>query len=175
MEVVDPTGVFDASNITGVKNISFQYPLLSQYFRMPISWIVEDQNRGLVRGVPSTDVQMLPLFAMELAFMGFAESVPGGLWYQYTAGLTAVDYQANWSFMKQLVLAKASIRALRAMELSVNLGAVERQTIADGLSYRVKYSEKGAFAGRIKDLEDEVKQLIRRAKTYGGGVHLGIL
>lgn len=174
VEVVDPTGLVDAANLTGVKNISFIYPLLNEYFRMPVSWIVEDQNRGLVRGVPATNVQMLPLFAMQLAFMGFAESVPGGLWYQYTAGLTANDYSANWRFMKQLVLAMAGVRALRGMQLSVNLGAVETQTIADGLLFRRKYSEKGAFSGQIRELQEEAKMLTRRAKMMGGGFHLGI-
>lgn len=175
VEIVNPVGSYDAENITGVKNISFIYPLLNEFFRMPISWIVEDQNRGYVRGVPSTNVQMLPLFAMQLAFMGFAESVPGGLYYQYTAGLTAVDYQTNWSFMKQLVLAKASIRAFRAMQLSVNLGALETQTVADGLSYRVKYSEKGPFWGQIQEAQQEVALLTKRAKMLGGGVFIGTL
>jgi len=166
---------YDPTNLTGVKNMSFIYPLLNEFFRMPISWLVEDQNRGLIRAVPATNVQMLPLFAMQLAFMGFAESVPGGLWYQYTAGLTANDYNANWAFMRQLVLAKTAVRALRAMQLSRNLGVVESQTTADGLAYRQKFSEKGAFYGQIREFEAEAKTLTRRAKMMGGGVVLGIL
>ena len=76
-------GAYDAGNFTGTKNVAFIYPLLNEYFRMPLTWVVEDQNRGLLRFVPATSVQMLPLFALQLTFMGFAQSVPGGLWFQY--------------------------------------------------------------------------------------------
>ena len=71
-----------SQNYVGLKNTAFIYPLLNEFFRMPPSWVVEDQNRGLIRFVPATSVQMLPLFAMQLAFMGFAQSVPQGLWFQ---------------------------------------------------------------------------------------------
>ena len=59
---------------------------------MPPTWFVEDEDFGLIRLVPAANVQMLPLFAMQLAFMGFAESIPGGLWFQYTAGLNNSEY-----------------------------------------------------------------------------------
>jgi len=175
VEMVDPTGIIDSTNFNGTKNVAFIYPLLNEYFRMPQTWIVEDQNRGLVRMVPATSVQMLPLFAMQLSFMGFAQSVPGGLWFQYTAGLTANDYNSEWSFMQQLVLAKAGATAFRAMQTSINWGALETMTQADGLARRVKYSEKGAFAAQIANLEDVAKQLTKRAKSMGGGFHMGIL
>lgn len=169
----DTTAV--SSNFTGVKNVAFIYPLLNEYFRMPMTWIVEDQNRGLVRFVPATSVQMLPLFAMQLAFMGFAQSVPQGLWLQYTAGLTAADYAADWSFMRQLVLAKAAIIAFQAIQTSVNFGAMEVLTTVDGLSQRTRYSEKGPFIAAIMQQNDVVKRLTKRAKMKGGGFHMGIL
>jgi hypothetical protein len=175
VELFQPAGSFDESNLTGIKNWSFIYPLLSEFFRMPVSWLVEDQNRGLVRAVPATDVQMLPLFAMQLAFMGFAESIPGGLWFQYVAGLTANDYNSSWSFMQQLVMAKAALRSLRAMQTSVNLGALMIQTQIDGVMQQQKYSERGAFHGQIEEFKQEIKILTTRAKSMGGGVHLGIL
>lgn len=174
VEVADPTGIV-SQNFTGTKNVSFIYPLLNEYFRMPQSWIVEDQNRGLVRMVPSTSVQMLPLFAMQLAFMGFAQSVPGGLWFQYIAGLTANDYNSEWSFMKQLVLSRAAITAFQSMQTSINFGAIETQVQADGLSRRVKYSEKGPFNAQIMQMQAQADRLLRRAKQKGGGVHIGIL
>ena len=174
VEYADPTGIA-SQNLTGTKNVSFIYPLLNEFFRMPQSWIVEDQNRGLVRMVPSTSVQMLPLFAMQLAFMGFASSVPGGLWFQYIAGLTANDYNSEWGFMQQLVLARAGATAFRAMQTSINFGAIETQVQADGLARRVKYSEKGPFVAQITNLEAEAKRLMTRAKAKGGGIHLGML
>jgi len=174
VDTVDPTGV-TSPNVTGVKNIAFIYPLLNEFFRVPVTWIVEDQNRGLIRIVPATAVQMLPLFAMQLAFMGFAQNVPQGLWFQYTAGLTAADYQGDFSFVKQYVLARSGVTALKSMQLSVNFGAIETAMQADGLSYRTRYSEKGAFVGQIKALEEECMRLNRRSKQMVGGVHLGIL
>jgi hypothetical protein len=170
----DP-GADVGSNATGMKNVAFIYPLLNEYFRMPNTWFVEDQNRGLIRFVPATSVQMLPLFAMQLAFMGFAQSVPQGLWFQYTAGLTAADYASDWSFMKQLVLARASITAWQSMQFSINFGAVEVHTIADGLSQRIKFSEKGPLAAQIANQQPIVDALMKRAKSKTGGFAMGML
>ena len=142
---------------------------------MPATWIVEDQMRGLVRFVPATSVQMLPLFAMQLAFMGFAENVPGGLWFQYTAGLTPTDYSTDFRFMLQLVKARAAVTALKSIQLSVNYGALETALQMDGLMQRMKFDPKGAFSGAIMAFEEEVKRLTRKAKSMVGGLHLGIL
>lgn len=175
VDVVDPTGIINTANSNGTKQISFIYPLLNEYFRAPQNWIVEDQNRGLVRMVPATNVQMLPLFAMQLAFMGFAESVPGGLWFQYTAGLTANDYNSNWSFMTELVLVRAAIRALRTTQMSINLGVTEGRLQVDGLMRSVKYAANGPFAGQIKEYEAEEKSLLRTARSKVGMPYLGML
>jgi hypothetical protein len=170
----DPTGIV-SSNVVGTKNVAFIYPLLNEFFRMPSTWIVEDQNRGLLRFVPATSVQMLPLFAMQLAFMGFAQSVPQGLWFQYTAGLTAADYASDWSFMRQLVLARASVTAWQSMQFSINFGAIEVHTIADGLSQRIKFSEKGPMSAQITQQQGIVDALMKRAKSKTGGFAMGML
>ena len=175
VDAVDPTGIINATNANGTKNVAFIYPLLNEFFRMPQSWIVEDQNRGLVRFVPATAVQMLPLFAMQLAFMGFAENVPGGMWFQYTAGLTAADYQAEWKFMRQLTLAKATATVLGIMQLSVNYGALETAIQADGLMRRMRFDPKGAFAGAIAQHEAVASRLMDQAKAMCGGLHMGVL
>lgn len=164
-----------STNTAGVKEASFIYPLLNEFFAMPSTWVVEDQNRGLIRFVPSTSIQMLPLFAMQLAFMGFAESVPQGLWFQYTAGLTAADYASDWSFMKQLILAQAATTAFQALQTSINYGVLEQQTTADGLSMRLKYGEKGPFFAQITQQAGIIKNLTTRAKAKGGGFFMGYL
>ena len=168
-------GAYDIGNFTGAKKVAFIYPLLNEYFTMPLTWVVEDQKRGMLRFVPATSVQMLPLFALQLAFMGFAQSVPGGLWFQYTAGLTANDYNSSWSYMKQLVLARAAMTALGVMQTSISLGAIETNTQADGLSFKIRYSEKGPFAYAIAAQKEMDKELTRRAKMMGGGINFGYL
>jgi len=175
VDLVDPAGIINPQNFTGTKNVAFIYPLLNEFFRLPQSWLVEDQNRGLVRMVPAVSVQMLPLVAMQLAFMGFAQSVPGGLWFQYTAGLTANDYDSSWSFMRQLVLAKAGATALIAVQTSLNMGVLETMTQADGLALRTKYGERGPFYATIRNLQEEAKRLTNRAKQMAGGIHIGML
>ncbi len=134
---------------TGVKNVAYIYPLLNDFFRVPPTWFVEDEDFGLIRLVPAANVQMLPLFAMQLAFMGFAESIPGGLWFQYTAGLNKSDYNGRFSFMLQLVLAAATVQALTTMQLSVNYGAVTTEMTVDGIQYKTGYNKEGAFSGQI--------------------------
>jgi hypothetical protein len=159
---------------TAVKNYAYIYPLLSEFFRAPISWIVEDQNYSYVRLVPSQNVQMLPLFAMQLAFMGFAESVPGAIWLQYRAGLIPSDYTGSFAFMTELVLTAAAIRALTFMQGSVNFGAVETSTSVDGLQYKVRYSEKGAFIGQINSFKERYNELMNLAKSKVSGPTFGL-
>jgi hypothetical protein len=175
VELCDPSGIIDPENFTGIKNIAMIYPLLNEFFRIPQLWTVEDQNRGLVRMVPAVNVSILPLVAMQLSFMGFASSVPSGLWYQYLAGLTAVDYEANWSFMRQLILARAGATALTLIQTGINMGVLETMTQVDGLALRMRYSERGPFYATIKNLQDMSAKLTTRAKMMGGGIALGIL
>lgn len=160
---------------TAVKNISYIYPLLNEFFRVPTGWIVEDRNFGLVRLVPAQNVQMLPLFAMQLAFMGFAESVPGALWFNYTAGLTPLDYQSAYSFMKQYVLAEAAMRALASIQGTINLGIKDSMITVDGLSYKSSYSEKGPFSGLISQFKEQRDELMKMARDKVAGPMLNVI
>lgn len=152
-----------------IEQISYNYPLLNQYFRVPPSWQVEDHDFGLVRLVPSTNVQMLPLYAMQLAFMGFAESVPGGIWMYYRAGLTPIDYQSRFSFVKQLVMAQAAIQALSTVQGTVNYGATMYSMSIDGVMYQTKFGEKGAFDGLIKNFAGQRDSLMKAVRDKISG------
>lgn len=154
---------------TGVQNVAYIYPLLSDFFRVPPTWFVEDRDFGLVRLVPAANVQMLPLFAMQLAFMGFAESIPGGMWFQYTAGLTSVDYMGRFAFIKQLVLAAAAVQALSSIQATVNYGAQSTQMSVDGMQYRVDYDKAGPFNGFIMRFEKMKADLLNTAFTKVSG------
>jgi hypothetical protein len=152
-----------------IKNISYVYPLLNQYFRVPPSWQVEDRDFGLVRLVPSTNVQMLPLFAMELAFMGFAESVPGGIWMQYTAGLTGADYSSRYRFIRRLVLCEAAQAALSSIQLGINFGIEQQMVEIDGVKYSTRYPKEGPFSGVINRFIKERDHLMGKARDMVGG------
>lgn len=175
VEITDFTGAIDAANLTGIKNWANVYPLLNEYFQAPLSWFVEDQRRGYIRLVPATNVAMLPLFALQLALMGFAESVPGGIWIQYTAGLTANDYNSEFSFIRQLVLAKAAIIGFGLIGVSLNFGATETQMSVDGLSYKTVWSKDGPFAGQIKTQQMMADKLTKQAKSKVAGATIGML
>ncbi len=155
-------------NYTAVTNVAYIYPLLSEFFAVPPSWYVEDRDFGLIRLVPAANVQMLPLFAMQLAFMGFAASVPGGIWFQYQAGLTNNDYLTKFSFVKQLVLATAAVQALQSIQGTVNLGIVEQRVIVDGLQYGTRYDARGAYIGLIDQfskMRDALKETAKGMVT----------
>ena len=178
VQSVSPTTsgqIVDAVNFTGVKNVSFIYPLLNSFFQVPVPWIVEDRQHGYIRLVPQVNVGMLPLFALQLNFMGFTNGIPGGLWLQYSAGLTANDYNSNWSFIRQLVLARAAVTTLQMMQLTVNLGVQETELSQDGLKYRARYNPAGAFAGQIKMMEDQVMRLTKQARARVAGPVLGMI
>jgi len=146
------------TDYTAMKNMVYIYPLLSQFFAIPRSWFVEEQDFGLERIVPAENVQMLPLFAMQLALMGFAQSLAGAMHIQYTAGFTDNDYSGRFSFIKRLVLIKASIIALSSIQGTINLGALERSTTVDGLTQKITYKD-AAFVGIIKELKAQEEKL----------------
>ncbi len=150
--------------LKNVYNMSFIYPLLSEFFRVPPTWIIQDQDAAFVRIVPAANVQMLPLFAMQLAFMGFAQSLPQAMWFQYVAGLDSLDYQSRYAFMKTLVLATAAIYLLRTIQGSINFGVTRQATSVDGLRYETSYPKDGAaYTGLIMQWQQQQQQLLRTA------------
>ena len=154
-----------------VVSYAFIYPLLSEFFQIPRTWIVEDWDAALIRIVPSANVQMLPLFAMQLAFMGFAQSLPQGLYMQYVAGLNSVDYNTRYAFMQQLVLATAAIYLLNTLQGSINFGMVRQATSVDGLRYDQSYPSSGAaYQGLITQFTNMQTQLMRTAIDACRGV-----
>lgn len=157
------------ADFTAVKNMAGIYPLLSSFFRVPPSWYVEDQDFGLIRIVPAENVQMLPLFAMQLSFMGFAESVPGAWHFQYTAGLTATDYSTRFRFIKRLVLATAAIYALGSIQGTINMGLIRTSVLVDGMQTQLQYPEKGPFGALIDNFTKERDALLQTALTKVNG------
>lgn len=155
-----------------VNNLAFIYPLLSQFFVIPLSWVVQDQDAAMVRMVPATNIQMLPLFAMQLTFMGFAQTVPQALWFQYVAGLDSLDYASRYAFMKTLVLSEAAVIALGIAQGSVNFGAIRQSVSVDGLRYDVGYPTNGAaYSGLIMNFKNQRDDLLRTAiDLVRGGV-----
>ena len=158
-----------ALDFTAVKNMAGIYPLLSDFFRVPPAWYVEDQDFGILRLVPAENVQMLPLFAMQLAFMGFAESVPGAWHIQYTAGLTATDYSSRFRFIKRLVLVTAGIYALGSIQGTINMGLSRTSVLVDGMQTQLQYPEKGPFAALIENFTKERDALLATALTKVNG------
>lgn len=158
-----------AADFTAVKNIAALYPLLNDFFRVPPTWYVEDQDFGLIRLVPAANVQMLPLFAMELAFMGFSQTVPGAWHFQYTAGLTPTDYNTRFRFIRRLVLVDAVIRALATVQGTINMGLIRVETLVDGLQTKLQYSEAGPFGSLIKQFKAERDELLQTMLTRVSG------
>jgi len=153
-----------------IKNYAFIYPLLNSYYRVSASWFVTDPDFGLLRLVPATNIQMLPLFALQLTFQGFADSVPGGIWMQYCAGLSPTDYNTGYSFMTPLVLNAVAVMALGILQGSINFGAVSVETTVDGLAQKIAWNKNGAYSGLITTFDNERKALLKLAKDKVGGV-----
>lgn len=166
---------YNLQDFTPVKRLAYIYPLLNEFFQVPPEWIITDEDKGMIRLVPATNVQMLPLFALQLSFMGFADSVPGGLWFQYTAGLTPADYIGRYSNVLQLVLARAAIQALQTIQSTINLGATQTMVGVDGLEYRTQYPKEGPYAGLINYYEGMVKNLLVSVKSKVAGPSLAVI
>ena len=166
---------YDDTDYTAIKRYSFQYPLLNQFFRVPPTWQVIDQDFGYVRLVPNVNEQLLPLFALYLGFMAFTDSLPGGIWLQYTCGLTPQDYSSRYSFMYQLVLAEAAITALSIIQGTISVGYSERKIQVDGLRYEARFDPNGPYAGLIKTFTAMRDQLMKTAFSKVSGPSLAFL
>lgn len=169
-----PLRIFDDST-TAIKQISYNYPLLADFFRIPPTWYVEDLDFGLVRIVPSVNVTMLPLFALQLSVQGYSNSVPGGIWYQYTAGLTPLDYQTRFRFIRELVLCRAAQVALMTLQGTVNQGLESSSVLQDGVQTQFKYRTGGAYKDLIDNFKARDDSLTLRAINQVGGLPIEVL
>ena len=163
-----PLRILDGST-TAIKQIAYIYPLLNEYFQIPVTWQVEDLDFGLVRIVPSVNVTMLPLFALQLSVQGFSQSVPGGMWYQYSAGLTQNDYKSRFRFVKELVLCQAAIISLMKLQGSVNQGLESSSVLADGVQTQYKFRAGGAYKDLVDAFTKRRDELIDRTISSVGG------
>ena len=159
-----PLRIYLSGMSTAVFSFAYIYPLLNEYFAVPNSWFKEDRDYGLGRLVPSANVEMLPLFALQLSVQGFSNSVPAGINVQYSAGLSAVDYQTRFHFMKELVLCQAAIGALQQVQGTINMGLDSHQTLADGVQFQAKYNPKGAFSALIDQHTARREELMESAR-----------
>lgn len=169
-----PLRILDSSS-TAIKQLSYIYPLLSEYFVIPTTWYVEDLDFGIVRIVPAVNVTMLPLFALQLAVQGFSSSVPGGIWYWYSAGLTPFDYQNRFRFMKQLVLCEAAIVALMTCQGTVNQGLERSSVLSDGVQTQFSYRAGGAYSDLIMNFGKQRQSLMDKAIMCVGGLSVEVL
>lgn len=169
-----PLRILDGTT-TATKQIAYVYPLLNEYFQIPNSWYQEDLDFALLRVVPAVNVTMLPLFALQLAVQGFSNSVPGGIWYQYTAGLTPFDYQSRFRFMKELVLCQAAIVALMGTQGTVNQGLDKSQVLADGVQTMFQYRAGGAYKDLIDNFMKRRDELLHRAIAQVAGPVIEVL
>ena len=169
-----PFRIFDGS-ITATKQIAYVYPLLSEYFQIPPTWYQEDLDFAIMRVVPAVNVTVLPLFALQLAVQGFSSSVPGGIWYQYTAGLQKNDYNSRFRFMKQLVLCEAAIVALMTCQGTVNQGLERSSVLADGVQTQFSYRAGGAYSDLIMNFGKQRQSLMDKAIMCVGGLSVEVL
>ena len=146
-----------------IKNMAYQYPLLNTIFRIPPTWMVVDQDYGILRLVPGQNLAMLPLWAMTLTLGGNAMSIPGALHFQYSAGLTPNDMRSRFSFIKQLVLAHASILCIRSIAGGIGLGADQYSTLIDGVQFSTRYGAQGPYGAQIAQFEKQRNELLQTA------------
>lgn len=169
-----PLRILDGS-ITAIKQLAAYYPLLNQFWQIPLDWIQEDLDFGFIRIVPSVNVTMLPLFALQLAIQGFSSSVPGGMWYWYSAGLTPLDYSSRFRFMKQLALCETVITALSICQGTVNQGLEQSEVLADGVSTKFRYRSGGVYSDLIKTFQARRDDLMAKAVMCVGGISIEVL
>jgi hypothetical protein len=166
-----PLNIFN-SDQTAVKKWAYTYPLLNAFFNVSPAWFVENRAFGYLRIVPSQNVQMLPLFMLQLSVQGFTDSTPGGIALYYTAGLSENDYNTRFSFVRELICAATCASLLGSIQGTVNLGLTESSLLTDGLQTSLKYDPKGAYAALINNFNSVKEELLTELQWQVGGFTL---
>ena len=166
---------YSNANFSAIQRYAFEYPLLNEFFQVPPTWLVTDEDFGFVRIVPATNIQMLPLFALYLGFLAFTDSLPGGLQLHYVAGLTPPDMQTRYSFIPQLVLAQTAITALSLIQGTLNTGFTSFDLKLDSLEQKSTFNNAGPYAGLIKTFTAMRDSLLQAAISKVGGPSLTFL
>jgi hypothetical protein len=169
-----PLRIFN-SDPTAVKSFNYSYPLLNDYFNVDPSWYVETRDFGYLRIVPSKNVQMLPLFALQLSVAGFSNNLPGGWVIMYTAGFAPSDYKGRFSFVLNAILALTSVNILAMLQGTVNMGSQEVTVQADGVATTQKFDPKGPYAGLISNFKNTYTELSEQAYWLCGGLSVQTL
>jgi len=152
---------------TAIKNMVFFYPLLNQFYQIPAQWFVEDPYAAFVRIVPAVNIMMLPIYALQVSMLGFAQSLPGAIHLQYVSGFTDADLNGRFSFVKQLVLVKAAMQAFRSIQPTINAGMVESSVDMGTWSQDLKYLP-APFQNVIQSWKEKEKQLETMLKNELG-------
>ncbi len=157
--------------IQRIESFFLVYPLLNMVSQIPLPWFDEilDKPTGLVRTVPSTNIQLLPLFSNMIAVLGPGQSIPGALRFQYVAGFTDGEISGQYSFLKQLVIYKTVIMALGIAQGSISKGFKTLDVTVDGMRRAVGYSEKGPYYGLIQEFRATARTLEQKAEDLVGG------
>jgi len=163
-----PLNIFN-SDPTAVKKWAYTYPLLNSFFCVSPDWYVENRKFGYLRIVPSQNVQMLPLFMLQLSVQGYTDSTPGGIFLAYTAGLSENDYNTEFDFVRELICAMTSASLLGSIQGTYNLGLTETATLTDGLQTSFKWDPKGPFANLIANFNSIKDELLEEVKWRVGG------
>lgn len=169
-----PLRILDGTT-TATKQCAYIYPLLNEYFQIPPTWYQEDLDFAFIRIVPAVNITVLPLFALQLAVQGFSNSVPGGIWYWYSAGLLPYDYQNRFRFMKQLVLCEAAIVALMTVQGTVNQGLERSSVLTDGVQTVYQYRPNGSYSDLITAFRKQKQDLMDKAVMSVGGMMMEVL
>jgi hypothetical protein len=169
-----PLRILDGTT-TATKQLAYIYPLLNEFFQIPNTWYQEDLDFAFIRIVPAVNITVLPLFALQLSVQGFSNSVPGGIWYWYTAGLTPYDYTNRFRFIKQLVLCEAAMVALMTVQGTINQGLDKSSVLADGVQTQFSYRPNGVFSDLIAAFRKQKQELMDRAAMCVGGVQMEVL
>jgi len=163
-----PLRIFN-NDITAVKSFNYCYPLLNNYYDISPSWFVETKDYSYLRIVPNKNVQMLPLFALQLAVAGFSNNLPGGWVLMYTAGLAPSDYKGRFSCVLNAISAGVCANILSQIQGSVSMGVTETTTVADGTQFTSKFDPKGPYAGLINTFKSQSEEATEMAYTLVGG------
>lgn len=156
--------------VNRVQMLGFFYPLLNEYFEIPQSWFVLDRESAFLRIVPSANIQELPLFTIMLNFMGFAQTVPGGMIFMYEAGFRPYDYKGRWSIIREAILCRTAASILRSTQVGVNRGVTTMTIHADSLSQTTQYPSEGPFKAYIDEFDRMYKELFLKIKASVSGL-----
>ncbi len=163
--------------IVEVTSITLNYGT-NQMFEIPTDWVKQYETSGQIQLFPSSGSSGSLILTQGANFVPLLQGM-----YNYAPGMWQISYTAGFTDIPddlvEYIMKRASVGILQVWgDLIIGAGIANQTISIDGLSQSIGTTQSPEFSGagaRIKNYQDDMKELEKRLKDTYLGINLGII